>query len=87
MYFGIGSPKLVNQVFLILAIYCKKGMEEKDVQLLICFVFKLAVLAEQGPASECKALEISVFKTIKSFSKMPKTRKFASLRKRLRELQ
>ena len=62
-------------------------MEEKDVQLLLCFVFKLAVLAEQGPASECKALEISVYKSIKSFSKMPKTRKYASLRKRLRELQ
>ena len=51
-----------------------------------CFDFKLVVLAEQGPACECKALEISVFKTIKSSYKMPKTRKYVSLRKRLREL-
>ena len=60
-------------------------MEEKDVQLLFCFDFKLAVLAEQGPAS-VKLWRYQFSKQSKAFPKCQKLENMPLLEKRLREL-
>ena len=56
-------------------------MEEKDVQLLLCFVFKLTFLADQAKASNRpnKYVEIAVFKTIKSLFQNAKNQNICHL--------